>query len=152
MLEVSYGEIRNPGFKHAFIKVSRSTGFKDVRVIRNIVRLANILDKADKEIHEEWVKVVKNYAVLDEKGEFVREEENGKPRPDSFRLREEFVGEPWVKVQKDFADLKYQISANKIYLHELVNCDLSPVELAVLEPLLHDLSEDAQPGLKAMKN
>lgn len=144
MLKVTYGDIRNPMFKRAFSKVSNATGFKDVRVVRNIVRIGDSLQKQEEEIHTYWLKLLKEFAKLDAEGNFEpTKNEKGEPQMGTFQIRDDVLADgSWPKAQKEFSELTAEIHAKKLLLHELVNCDLSPAELSYLEPLLTDLAEE----------
>jgi hypothetical protein len=154
MLEVTYGDVRNPMFKKSFSKVTNSTGFKDIRVVRNIVRIGNLLQKYEEEVQECWIKLLKEYAAVDEKGDFIPNiGPDNQPQAGTYRIKEDCVGEAWDKAVKEFNALKFEVSAERMRLHDLVACNLSPAELSYLEPLLTDLSaEEELPTIKSVPN
>lgn len=136
MIELTYGMLRNGTFFPAFGKLYNASGIKDVRVIQNISRIQKLLDKYATEAQEIFLKLVKEYAVLDDKGEILPHD----GVPNTYKIQEEKQGE-WEEKVKEFTSTKVSLSAKRIHLHELVGVPLSARDLNELECLMVTLEE-----------
>lgn len=141
MFKVKYGDFRDPSFNRAFQKIANCGTFKDVRLMRNIVRIGKLLKKKEEECQETYIKLLKQYSVLDEKGEFVPTNgPDGKPQAGTFQIKKELQGEGWMKALSEFNELECEIFADGIALHDLTNVGLTPIELGALEMMVKDLN------------
>jgi hypothetical protein len=147
-IKLKYEILKNPQFFAAFGKVYHCTAIKDVKAVANVARLGKLLDKEAELCQEVFIKVVKQYAHLDDKGEIKSPE----GRPGGFEIKEENK-DAWVKAMEDFNATEAELFAKKIAGHDLVGANLSPADLVMLEPiLLIDLGDEEKPALEVVKN
>lgn len=148
VIKVKYGDFSDANFNRAFQKIANSNTFKDVRLMRNVVRIGTLLKKKESEVQETYIKLLKQFSILDEKGEFVgRPGPDGKPLPNTFQVKEEHVADAWPKAKAEFDALEVDLFCDKLNLHDLVNVGLTPIELGALECMIKDLNiEESKPA------
>ena len=113
----------------------------------NISRLQKKIDKAIKEARENYIKGLKSFVKLDNKGEiqpdvFKNDQQakpygrkKGDPVPGSYVIldekKDEFEG--WVK---EYMQIEFTIESYKIHMDDLAEVTLTPAQLSALDPII----------------
>jgi hypothetical protein len=128
---MSYKDLRNFALQQAIQKLFRYDSFKDVKVIQSISKLGKKLDEAKSESDEVFKKLVKSYAVLDEKGE-IKLDTKG-----AFEVPDEKTAE-WSEKIKEYDATMVEFDAPKLSADKLVKlgCPLSALDLTAMEAFL----------------
>lgn len=117
--------------------------------------LAKISEKAEKEVElmrELWVKLLKQHATLDEKGEFVpKQSTDGKPVPGTFVVAEDKQAE-FKKAGEEFGEIEINFTQHKLTFADLASISLTPQDIATLEPFLNIAELSAVAGKDAAVN
>lgn len=124
MIEMTWGQIREPGFQRALGKLM-NTDKLEFKHAYHISRLGAKIQSEAKEAQDWFVKLVKKYAEVDEKS-------------GEFKVKDEHV-ETWQKEMSDFTFKKFGIDRHKIHVSDLKVVGLTPNEILALEPLLFGL-------------
>lgn len=131
MLKVTYENLRDHAFARGMSKLANYPGFKNPQVSYNVAKInKRFLDEAAL-ADELFGKLVKPYAVLDDKGNIAPA--NGVPG--TFQVRDEAV-EEWKGKLKEFLSMVIEIDRSRISLTDIAECGLTPLELGALEPVL----------------
>lgn len=136
-IKLTYGTLRDKDFFSAVAKINNFTDFKDARVMANIARIVKLIDKYQEEANDVFIKLLKQYAKLDEKGEILA----SPGKPGTYEIKDEVVAE-WKEKYKEFCAVEFEIFAKKLNLHDLISAKLSPKDLIALDPLLNQPEED----------
>lgn len=149
MFKLKFADTKSREFLMAYSKVMQFTGFKDTKVAYNIAKIGRKFDQEAKTCQELYLKLLKGYAKLDEKGEIApREEESVNAKgekvmlkvPNTFVILEEKVKDgSWEKALTEFDETEIELHCHKIKLSDLDGAKLSPLDLTVLEPLLSEI-------------
>jgi hypothetical protein len=131
-------------FVQALVKLGKFEGFKEQRVAYNVAKVIRRFDAESTIAQELFLKLVKQYAVLDEKGNIKSPED----KPGTYEIPDEKVAD-WKKAKEDFDDVEFELDCHKIRLEQLGNAPLSPIDLNALEPLLSELEAVAAPEEKS---
>lgn len=129
---ISYEKLRDPEFTAGIGKIYRFPKFKDVKLMMRIVRLTKLLQKYMDEGQEVYVNLVKQYALLDDKGNFIPPENKALG---DFQIPPANQ-EEWAKKKKEFAETTVEIFAEKFEVFNFSEVGLTPAELDALEPIL----------------
>jgi hypothetical protein len=95
------------------------------------MRIVDQLESEQKSAEKLYVKMLKQYADLDDKGEFV-------PRdgvPNTFVVTKNV--EAYNKALEDFEALSFSMKWRKLPLDDLSDLRLSAAELKALDPIVH---------------
>ncbi len=148
--KITYGDLRDHNFNRGFQKLANHNGFKDAKVIVAVARIGKLFKKRSEDVQEAFLKLLKSYAILDDKGEFIpMKDEKGVEQKGTFQMKPENIGEVWEKAQDEFNKSEIEIFANKLQLHDIVGVGLTPLELGALEGVIKGVTEDepvAVPG------
>lgn len=136
-IKLTYGTLRDKEFFMAIAKLNNCAQFKDVRLIANIARIVKLIDKNQNESNDVFLKLLKQYAKLDEKGEVAP----APGKPGTYEIKDDSLIE-WQNKYKEFCDVEFEIFAKKLYLHDLVPAQLAPKDLIALEPILHSSDDE----------
>lgn len=128
---LTYQHVRNEAFVKALAKLARFEGFKDFRVAYSIAKFVRKWEQEAQMAQELYLKLVKQYAKLDEKGN-VEPVEN---QPGTFQIPNESV-EVWKQAAENFHTISFEIEVKKLPISKLEAVGLSAMELNALEPLL----------------
>lgn len=153
MIKVPFKEFRIGPFMPVFQKIASFSKFGP-KMLYSVTRIQKKLDKAHQEWNEQFVKLVKQYAEKDEKGELVpRKNEKGQAIPNSFEIPDGNV-EAWKKAVEELDTVEAEIDLYKLSVEKLIESgiELSAQECLILEPLLMDEEEEQKAaGLKIAK-
>ncbi len=143
-MKLSYKSLRDPQFGSAMRKLTNYP-FKRQKTAYDVMKISGRIDQEHKVAQELFIKLLKQYAKLDEAGNFiprVRKDADGKetPEPDTFVL-DDTKTKDFDKAADEFAALEFEINWRAIDMGLLEECRLTAVELSMLEPLL---AEEAQ--------
>src|ERR1700692_3439016 len=124
MISLTYKDINNQLFITALAKLHRFDAWNDAQLKYNIAKMGRRFSVESDLAQEEYIKLVKKYAKLDEKG-------NPEPiSPDklgTFEIPTENE-EAWKKARADFESVKFEIDCHPIPLSKLDVCPLSPAD------------------------
>lgn len=115
------------------------------KMLYRLTKLHKKIDKAHGEWNEQFINLVKAYAIKDEKGEIApRKDPAGKEIPNSFEIMDEHT-EVWKSKLEELDLIEAEIDLHKINLEEVMAAgyQLSPHECFILEAILTD-GEEAQ--------
>lgn len=148
MFKLKFGDTKSREFLQAYSKVMTFTGYKDMKVAYNIAKIGRKYDSEAKICQELWLKLLKNYAKLDDKGNIaprMQESINAKGEkvstkvPNTYEILPEKVEDgSWEKATIDFDATEFEIPCHKIKLADLAEAKLAPMDLMVLEPMIDD--------------
>lgn len=154
MFKLKFSDTQSRQFLTAYRKVMQFTGFKDSTITYNATKIGRKFDQEAQICQETFIKLAKNFAKLDEKGNFVLQEKeniNAKGEkvvtkiPNTFVTREECLADgSWEKALKEWNAMEFEIQCHKIKLADLNGAGLSPEDLLALDALL-----DVEPPAKA---
>lgn len=117
----------------------QTRGWKDMRVTHNLVRINKLIDEYAKRTQDNFNALLRSFARLDEKGNFLPKVVNGEPIENSFDIPDD-KREEWKKAVEAFEETEVEISAKPLHLHDLVPCNLSAEDLSALEPFITELA------------
>lgn len=115
----------------ALKKLANYGGFKSIRVTKDIGKIVSKWDREQKEAQELFVKLLKKFAELDEKGNVKPNLEANAP----FIIPEEKADE-FQKQMDEFDLIEFQIVASPIPLVMLEGVGLTPIDLEALTKLI----------------
>lgn len=146
MFKLKFSTTKNSEFIKSFAKVMQYTDYKGTKLAYDIAKIGRKFDEEAKLCHELYIKLLKNYAKLDEKGEFVlREEERMNPKGEKVTIKvpntyviieEKHADGSWEKASTDFDNTEFEIPCAKIKLSDLEGVGLSPLDLLNLENVI----------------
>lgn len=152
MLTLTLGNINDDKFINSLNKLSVCTKL-GVKTSYNVGRLLKEIDRETKEARDKYIDVIKQYAVLDEKGNLVpqvkKEEVDGKvvetPLPGTWQFKEPANQEEkdkmlakWKKANEEFMNIEVAFEkVKRIDIDELEGAELAPVDINNLEPVLN---------------
>lgn len=132
--QIAYKDLRNPHFISAWNKVVNSP-LRSLNAIQKVSLLKKAIQKAHKEAQDNWTKNLKQFALLDEKGEFVP---ISKDQPGTFQVPDE-KAEAWQKKAESMDEMKTSLRAWPLKVQELKSVqDLTANDLDALCPLVED--------------
>lgn len=144
MFLLKYSHLRSPSFHQALRKLANHP-FKDVKSLYNVTRIVKLVQQEGKQCDELFLKVLKGYADLDEKGEI-------KPinptSPNTFSVPDS-KKEEWEKAAKDFHEIEVKFERHKVTPEECVLAGLTANDMVELDPMLSELS--TKPDLAVVK-
>lgn len=132
MIELNYGKIREGDFVMALGKLANYPNFGP-KLAYSVAKIQRKVLNEAKGAQELFLKMVKKYAKLDEKGEIAPI-----PGPGQFTIRDEAL-EDWKKELEEFSTIKFQIAAHKLTFKDIEKVPLSPNDLIALEPVITEL-------------
>lgn len=138
VIKLKYEALRDGAFYQAVAKINNFNGFKDARLLASIARIVKLVDKYQKECDEVFIKLVKQYCELDEKGE-IKSPANA---PGRYTILPEKL-EEWKKAVEEFNKIEVELFAKKLDFNTLVAAQLSAHDLVVLEPMLNGVNLDS---------
>ncbi len=128
-LSISYKDLSNPAFIAGMRKIANHSGFKEPKVRYNIARLTSLLEQEIKI----FLKLGKE--IRDRRKAYKPENERAPTEADLAKLDE--FREEEVK----FAEVSFVIERHKVDFDDLSTIDITPAEIAALEPILTNLPE-----------
>jgi hypothetical protein len=140
MIKVKFGNVRDQMFMAAMSKLAHSPTFKDPKAAYNIARIIAKLGQQTDTTNELFVKLLKQYAKLDEKGNFIPVEN----RPGTFQIPDE-RSEEWNTKLKEFEAIEFDIDRYAIKLDDIADAKLTPAELNAIHDIL-DVDGEGQPA------
>lgn len=106
-----------------------------------VSRIAEKMEKESNYVQEAWMKLIKEHALLDEKGEFVPLEHDGQKQLGTYQIPEDRQ-EAFKKAAEIFGETEAEIELNSklsFAMFENTGIELTPRELSALDPLLNTL-------------
>lgn len=137
MIELKYSHVRNPEFQGAFSKLVNVQQLP-TKVTCLIAQIKKAFDKEVETAQECFIKLLKNHANLDEKGNFVELVVGGAKQPGTYSIPEEKQAQ-WMEALKEFGETTFNVERRKILMQEISEVKFSAAELIALEPLLSDM-------------
>lgn len=145
MLELKYGHLRNVNFLRGINRLANYQGLKDPKALYNIMRITKKIEQEGKNSDELFMKVVKQYAELDEKGDVVCiEDKPGMPKIPEEKQKE------YAEKLKEFMDIDFKIERFKVKLSDVVGAGFSAKELEGLEDILDTSDLEEKPTLSVV--
>ena len=136
-VKLSYKVLRDGQFNNAMQKLSHYP-FKRQKTAYDVMRITKKLEAEGKNAQELFVKMLKQHAKLDDKGEFVPRMEGDKPVADTYVLDTDDPSKmaAFNKAQEDFANLEFNLDWRQIAFENLEEIRLTAVELDSLKDVL----------------
>lgn len=136
MIKIEFEKLSPGPFMQVFSKLTRYDGFP-FKTTYHLTRVAKKIDQQRKIVDDLRMKLVNEFAMKDEKGEFIPMVEDGKPVPNTFQIAPERQ-EEWKKKMEDFSKTEAEIDLNPLSPEELLThgFKMSTQEVMILEPLL----------------
>lgn len=134
MLKVTYEQLRDPSFSRGMGKLANFPGFKSPAVAYNVAKINLRLTEESELADKLFQKLVKPYAHLDDKGEFVP----NRGIPNTFSIKDECV-EEWKGKLDEFHAVTVEIDRPRVNLADCEGAGLTPLEMGALENVLHSL-------------
>lgn len=131
MIKTTYKQIRNPQFLGTFAKIGQHTKFKHTNAAYHVAKLYKAMTEEIRTAQDIFQNLVKEYALLDEAGNIVPQ----KDMPDSYTIPTE-RHEAWKAALKDFNDKEITIDQKPILYGNIVDINLSPVEMLAVEDVV----------------
>lgn len=123
MMELTWAQIRNPGFQQAIAKLMNAD-----LPFKTAYHVGRIGDRVRTEMNssQEWfVKLVKKYADVNE-------------ADGTFKVKDENL-DKWLEEIKTFEATKFNVEKSKVLIAQLESVRLTPNEIIALEPILAGL-------------
>ena len=135
MITLKYKNLRKGDLNGASAKLSNAKKFHPSQALQVFKIVDQLFDK-NLIIAEEYTALAASHAVLDEKGLMKPKEDHmGNPRPNSFVSKDSAA---WEKAVVDFGETEFKIFGEKFPMSILEGLELSPLEMAALEPLIKE--------------
>lgn len=142
-IEIRYGSLKDRHLDSAMNKLRYHSNLP-FKVTYQIKTILEGFDKGAKKVAKDFVDMLKQYATLDEKGQFIRDKDkNGKDIPDSYVVAPERQ-EPFKEAMEAFDERVFLINRHKIALHNLEEAGLCPQELLALECMIDENELDME--------
>lgn len=132
MIKLTYMDINNRLFIDAVKKLMIYDQWGSAQLKYNIHKIGRRLSDESDVAQAEYLKLVKQHAELDEKGDIVPVSPE---QPGTFVIKTE-KEEVWKTARADFEAVTFEIDCHPVPLSKLDLCPLSPQDVGVLEPLL----------------
>lgn len=132
-VKVKLGDFRSPLFMQAVAKLA-AHNFKDQKAAYNVMRLLKKIQSEGELAQAQFIKLVKQHAKLDDKGNFVPIDDDPKNK-DTYQIPDENQ-ETWKTALKDFQELEVTIERYPIKIEDLNGSALTPGDLMLLETML----------------
>lgn len=127
MIVVKYKNYRIPGFLVSLQKLGQHN-FKDQKAAYNAMRILKKVDQEKALAEEHFIKLAKQYATLDDKGEFLPKE----GVPGTFQVPDDKLPE-WEKQYKEFQELESKLERYQVKVEDLDGSALTPQDLGFLD-------------------
>ena len=127
---VKLGSFQEPTFTHS---LGRLVGhkFKDPRITYKVMKISESINKVMQSSQKAFITTLKEYAELDDKGEFVPKDD----KPGTYVIPEE-KQESWKKVYSEFGETKESLNRKKLDLDDLTGFELSAMDMTNLEGIV----------------
>jgi hypothetical protein len=125
---LNYKDMRSDGFRNAMVKVATCTRYNDAKVSYRVMKLTKAIEEKLIASQKEWIELGRKYIARGEDGNFLVA--NGE-----FVLLENVNQELAKQEIQSFSDKKAETDRWKLALEDLTAAQLSPADLAVLEPI-----------------
>jgi len=140
MLTLTYGTVKKPQFVHTLAKLA-SKPMTNPKAAYAIAKMTKSLGAETAVVQDAFIKLLKGYAKLDDKGEFVPTENDGVPIPGTYQVPEENQ-EAFHAAMDVFHGQTFQCHGRKLTLDELEGCDLSAMEMDTLKDIIEEPAEE----------
>jgi hypothetical protein len=135
MIKLKYKNIQDNLFNQAIAKLAGHT-FRDFRFNYNVAKFVRKFQIHVNDAQEEFLSLVKQYAILDEHGDFVPENNI----PGTYTIKPEKV-EEWKLARADFDSTEFEIPCHKMRIDQLEGAPLSAMDILAIEDLLDETEE-----------
>ena len=136
MLTLTYGHIKDPKFLTAMSKLARAP-LKDPKAAYAVNKVIKDMSAKTPQVQEAFLGMLRGYALLDEKGEFVPTSNDGVTVPGTYQIPED-KQEAFGTASAAFNATPLETSARALKLDELVGADLSAVDLDMLTGVIEE--------------
>lgn len=137
MITLKYSKLRDPNFQQALYKLTNYTGFPTKTCI-TIAKLKKCIDSESVIAQDAFIALLKQYAELDEKGNFVPEDN----KKGTFKIIEAKVDE-WQKAVEEFSNKLLSVEKFRIDFEDVKDAKLSPQDFIALEDIFKEVDESA---------
>lgn len=141
-VKLKYSQLRDPAFTAAMRKLSNYP-FKTQKTAYDVMRISNKLTQEEKNAQVLYIKMLKQHAKLDDKGEFISRMDGDKPVPDTFVIEDSKLAD-FGKAQEEFNDLEFTLDWRQINFEALEECRLTAAEMSALQDVI-STPVDAKP-------
>ena len=140
---VSYGQFQEATFMRTMAKLTNQP-FKNPKTAYSVMKITKAMDTEMNQAQELFIKTLKEYAKLDDKGEIKPMVKDGQEQPGTYEIQEGKI-EDWKKAFTEFKAIEADLGWNKIKLNDLEGMSLSANDLDHLETIVEtDLEQEAQ--------
>jgi len=137
MFKLKFADIKSREFMQAYLKLINFNEFKETKVAYNVAKIDRKFQQELKLSQDLYVKLIKQYAVLDDKGEIACRIENETAIPNTYVIDPAKV-EAWEVAVKEFDATEFEIPCQKLTLANLEGIQLSPNDFNAIEAMIVD--------------
>lgn len=134
-VKLTYKMIQDRNFVAGLGKLANFGGFKDQKLAYNVAKLIRKWEVEVLTAQELYIKLVKQFAVVDENGN-LKTPEGG--APGSFEIPDG-KDEAFKTARADFEKVELEIPVHKIRLEQLEGVGITPLEMNAMDALLVDM-------------
>jgi hypothetical protein len=133
MFTLTNKDLKSDDLPLALLKLEAFPKYGDIKVTYNIARAIALIKQRFIKSQNEFFELLREYAKLDEKGQFIPHDDE----PNTYEIKDE-KKEEWKEALLKFEEQSFSIERHKLKLSDLEEVGLSPKELTALAPLLED--------------
>lgn len=130
MIKIKFAHLNNEDFAKALVRLSNESGWANFQSSYNVAKILRRMKKELQTAREQHVKLLKNYAKMDEKGGFLRAEEGTFP----YQIEDEKKAEYDAKMA-EFLETEVELDCWPLKEEDLGSIKLTPSEINTLEPI-----------------
>lgn len=148
MIEIKNSALRTGDLEGAAQKISNAKKFNPWTAMR-IFKIVEQLMERKEYLQEKFIDLAKEHAQLDDNGNFKPQKDHfGKIKPNTFITKDKPA---WERAVAELGEKTFQIKGEKFPMETLNGLELSPIEIAALEPLISDLEKGESDGKEESK-
>lgn len=135
---VSYGSFRDNSFMQSLARLTNHK-FKNPKAAYRVMKITKGIEKELPQAQELFLKSLKEYAILDDKGNIAPAEDG---KEGTYKIKDECV-DAWRKAYTDFQEIKADLGWHKLTLDDIEGMDVSAADLNALDCIIE---VDAEPS------
>lgn len=151
MIKIKNKSFQDNDFRNACIKLEQYPKFP-VRTAYQVMKILRLLNQEQGDFSKGLTTLLKKYALLDEKGEFISSNDpEGKPVPGTFTIPEA-NHEAYKKERIEFSEMDIDVDWKQLKVADLEQVNMTPAELSAIEGLIdfEETSSDEEAKIRAM--
>lgn len=131
MIQFQYQDLKKRDLMVAFNKLCQFPRLKPQKALM-VAKVSRQISEKEISVTGEFLEIVKQYCVLDDKGEIVPQE----GQPGTYQIKEENQ-KAFQKVMDEFNVKTFEVKdCSKLYMKEIEGANLTPNEILAIEPML----------------